>query len=50
MRYLKGETKMLSLVVIGLSATASAVGTIAIEAYTTKKVSTINSSLNSRNY
>jgi hypothetical protein len=41
---------MLSLVIVGLSATASAVGTLAIEAYTSKKVSSINANLNNRNY
>jgi hypothetical protein len=41
---------MLSLVIVGLSATASAVGTLAIEAYTTKKVSTMTANLNNRNY
>ena len=41
---------MMSLVIVGLSITASAVGTLAFEAYTAKKVSTISANLNNRNY
>jgi len=41
---------MLSLVIVGLSITASAVGALAFEVYTSKKVSAMTANLNNRNY
>jgi len=41
---------MISLVIVGSSIIASAVGALAIEIYAAKKVSTMSASLNHRNH
>ncbi len=41
---------MLSVIIVGLSVIASAIGTLATEIYVAKKVSKVSARLNHRNY
>ncbi len=46
----KGEIKMLSEAIVGLSIISSAISALGIEIYAAKKVSSINANLNHRNH